>query len=54
METKFPQSAKKTLSLGRCYSLQLTDSHHWQDLRKQLPDGLRSIDKCDLMSKNKI
>ena len=45
---------KSVESLGRCYSLSLTDRHRWQDLRKQLQNGLRSIDKCDLMNKDKI
>ena len=45
---------KSVKSLGRCYSLPLTDRHRWQDQRKQLQNGLRSIDKCDLMSKDKI
>ena len=45
---------KSVKSLGRCYSLPLTDRHLWQDLRKQLQVGLRSIDKCDLMNKDKI
>ena len=41
---------KGVKSLGRCYSLPLTDRHGWQNLRKQLQDGLRSINKCDLMN----
>ena len=45
---------KSVKSLGRCYSLPLTDQHHWQDIRKQLQNGLCSIDKCDLMNKDKI
>ena len=45
---------KSVKSLGCCYSLLLTDPHRWQDLRKQLRNGLRSIDKCDLMNKDKI
>ena len=45
---------KSVKSLGRCYSRPLTDRRRWQNLRKQLQDGLRSIDKCDLMNKNKI
>ena len=45
---------KRVKSLSRCYSLPLTDRHRWQDLRKQLQDGLCSIDKCDLMNKDKI
>ena len=45
---------KSIKSLGRCYSLSLTDQHRWQDLRKQQQDGLHSIDKCDLMNKDKI
>ena len=45
---------KSFKSLGRCYSLPLTDRHRWQDLRKQLQNGLRSIDKCDLTNKDKI
>ena len=45
---------KSVNSLGRCYSLPLTDRHRWQDLRKQLQDGLHSIDNYDLMNKNKI
>ena len=52
---KIPMIRKKSIkSLGRCYSLPLTDRHRWQDLRKQLQNGLRSIDKCDLMNKDKI
>ena len=49
-----PIREKSVKSLGRCYSLPLTDRHRWQNLRKQLKDGLRSIDKCDLMNKDKI
>ena len=49
-----PQKKKNVKSLGCCYSLPLTDRHRWQDLRKQLQDSLRSIDKCDLMNKDKI
>ena len=45
---------KSVKSLGRCYSLPLTDRHRWQDLLKQLKDGLLSIDKCDLISKDKL
>ena len=45
---------KSVKSLGSCYSLPLTDQHRWQNLRKQLQDGLRSINKCDLMNKDKI
>ena len=45
---------KSVKSLGRCYSLPLIDRHRWQDLRKQLQNGLRSTDKCDLMNKDKI
>ena len=37
-----------------CSSLPLTDQHRWQDLRKLLKDGLRSIDKCDLLNKDKV
>ena len=40
--------------LGRGNSLPLTDRHCWQDLRKQLQNVLRSIDKCDLMNKDKV
>ena len=39
-------------SLGRCYSVPLTDRQWWQDLLKQLKDGLLSIDKCDLIAKD--
>ena len=39
---------KSVKSFNRCFSLPLTDQHHWQDLR------LSSIDKCDLMNKDKI
>ena len=45
---------KSVKSLGRYYSLPLTDRHRWQDLRKQLQNGLGSIDKCDLTNKDKI
>ena len=45
---------KSVKSLGRCYSLPLTDRHWWQDLLKQLKDGLLSIDKCDLIAKDKL
>ena len=45
---------KSVKNLGRCYPLLLTDRHRWQDLRKQLQNGLLSIDKCDLMNKDKI
>ena len=41
-------------SLGRCYSLPLTDHHQWQDLLKQLKVELLSIDKCDLIAKDKL
>ena len=41
-------------SLGTGYSLPLTDRHRWQDLRKQLQNGLRSIDKYDHMNNDKI
>ena len=52
---EIPTICKKSVkSLGHCYSLPLTDQHHWQDLKKQLQDGLHSIDKCDLMNKDKI
>ena len=44
---------KSVKSLGHCYSLLLTDRHWWQDLSKQLQDGLHSIDKCDLINKTK-
>ena len=61
-EIKFSVSGNKILmirkksvkSLGRCYSLPLTDRHCWQDLRKQLQNGLCSIDKCNFMNKDKI
>ena len=36
---------KSVKSLGHCYSLPLTDRHRWQDLLKQLKDGLLSIGK---------
>ena len=45
---------KSVKCFSRCYSLPLTDRHHCQDRRNQLQDGLCSIDKCDLMSKDKI
>ena len=45
---------KSVKSLGRCFSLPLPDRHRLQDLRKQLQNGLRSIDKCDLTNKYKI
>ena len=45
---------KSVKSLGRCYSLPLTDRHRWQDLLKQLKDGLLSTDKCDLIAKGKL
>ena len=45
---------KSVKSLGCCYSQPLTDRHRWQDLRKQLQDGLRSIDKCNPINKDKI
>ena len=45
---------KSVKSLGRCYSLPLTDRHRWQDHLKQLKDGLLSIDKCDLIAKDKL
>ena len=45
---------KSVKSLGRCYSRPLIDRHRWQNLRKQQQDGLRSMDKCDLMNKDKI
>ena len=38
----------------RCYSLPLTDRHRWQDILKQLKDGLLSIDNCDLIAKDKL
>ena len=53
MGMKSPQSVKKTLSLSHCYSLPLTDQHYWRDLSK-LKNGLHSIDKCDLLSKDKV
>ena len=52
---KIPTIREKSVkSLGCCYSLPLTDWHCWQNLRKQLQDGLHSIDKCDLINKDKI
>ena len=52
---EIPMIREKSIkSLGFWYSLPLTDWHHWQNLRKQLQDGLHSIDKCDLMNKYKI
>ena len=45
---------KSVKCLGRCYSLPLTDRHRWQDLRKQLQNGWRSVDKCDRINKDKI
>ena len=47
-------SEKSVKSLGCCYSLPLTDHHWWQNLLKQLKDGLVSIDKCDLIAKDKL
>ena len=44
---------KSVKSLGRCYSLPVKLCR-WQNLRKLLQDGLRSIDNCDLMNKDKI
>ena len=41
---------KSVKSLDRRYSL----PHRWQDLNKQLLDGLRSIGKCDLLNKDKV
>ena len=50
-----PTIRKKSVkSLGRCYSLPFSDRHQWQDLLKQLKDGLLSIDKCDLISNDKL
>ena len=50
-ENEIPTIREKSVkSLGRSYSLPLTDRRRWQDLRKQLQDVLRSIDKCDLMN----
>ena len=55
MWTKSPQSMiKRVKSLGCCYSLPLTDWHHWQDVSIWLKDGLHSIDKCDLLNKDKV
>ena len=45
---------KSVKSLGRCYSLQLTDHHRWQGLLKQLKDGSLSIDKCNPIAKDKL
>ena len=45
---------KSIKSFGHCYSFPLTDRHWWQDLLKQLKDGLFSIDKCDLIAKDKL
>ena len=45
---------KSIKSLGHSYSLLLTDRHWWQDLLKQLKDGLHSIDKSDLIAKDKL
>ena len=45
---------KSVKSPGCCYSLPHTDHHQWQDLLKQLKDGLLSIDKCDLIVKDKL
>ena len=45
---------KGVKSLGRCYSLPLTDRHRGYDLLKQIKDGLPSIDKCDLIKKDKL
>ena len=43
---------KGVYEIGRYYYLPLTDRHHWQDRRKLMKDGLRSIDKCDLLNKS--
>ena len=52
---EFPMIHQKSVkSLGRCNSLPLTDQHCWQDLRKQLKNGLHSTDKHDLINKDKI
>ena len=45
---------KSVNSLGHCYFLPLTHRHQWQDLLKQLKDGLHSIDKYDLIAKDKL
>ena len=45
---------KSVKSISRCYSLPLTDRYWWQDILKQLKDGLLSIDKCDLIAKDKL
>ena len=44
---------KSVKRLSLCYSLPLTDRYHWQDLRKLLKYGLRSIDECNL-NKDKV
>ena len=50
-----PTICKKSIkSLSCCYSLPLPDHHLWQDLLKQLKDGLLSIDKCDLIAKTVV
>ena len=45
---------KSVKSFGRCNSLPVTDRHRWEDLLKQLKYGLLSIDKCDLIAKDKL
>ena len=45
---------KSVKSLGCCYSLPLTDRHCWQDQSKLQKDGLRSIDKYDLLKNIKF
>ena len=51
---EIPTIRERIIKSLRCsYSLPLTDRHRWQDLRKQLQNRLRSINKCDVM-KDKI
>ena len=45
---------KGVKSLGRCYSLPLTDRHRWKEIKKQLNDGLRSIDDSGILDKDKV
>ena len=45
---------KSIMSLGCCYSLPLNDWHCWQNLSKLLKDGICSIDKSDLLNKDKV
>lgn len=40
-------------SLGRWYSLPLTDRHRGVEIQRQMEEGFRSIDKCGLPGKLK-